>query len=144
MKNVLIVTEKASHARHLKKVLQTEPDNLFIIGVGGHIYTPDEHKYMPNITDADLTPCKRFILSSGEAGFILGEDAINATVKELNVLLSEQNFDVIINACDPDKNGNGLFDYVKSLVHFDETKIKRFNHINFNEEHLREVYHAII
>ena len=144
MKNILIVTEKASHARHLKKVLQTELDNLLIIGVGGHIYTPDEHKYMPNITDADLTSCKRFTLSNGEVGFILGKDTINATVKELNVLLSEQDFDVIINACDPDKNGNALFDYVNSLVHFDKTKIKRLNYINFDEKHLREVYRAII
>lgn len=144
MKNILIVTEKVSHARHFKEVLQTEPDNLFIIGVGGHIYTPDEHKYMPNITDADLIPRKIFTLSDGEAGFILGEDAINATVKELNVLLSEQDFDVIINACDPDKNGNALFDYVSSLVHFDEVKIKRLNYVSFDENHLREVYHASI
>lgn len=144
MKNILIVTEKASHARHFKKVLQTELDNLLIIGVGGYIYTPDEHEYMPNITDADLTSCKRFTLSNGEVGFILGEDTINATVKELNVLLSEQDFDVIINACDPDKNGNALFDYVNSLVHFDKTKIKRLNYINFDEKQLREVYRAII
>lgn len=143
MKNILIITEKVSHARHFKKVLQAEPDNLFIFGVGGHIYTTDEHRYMPNITDADLMPCKKFTLSNGEVGFVLGEDIINTTVKELNTLLSEHNFDIIINACDADKNGNALFDYVNSLVHFDKTKIKRLNYINLDAEHIREVYHAI-
>lgn len=143
MKNILIITEKVSHARHFKKVLHAEPDNLFIIGIGGHIYTTDEHRYMPNITDADLMSCKKFTLSNGEIGCMFGEETINMAVKELNTLLSEHNFDIIINACDPDKNGNALFDYVNSLAHFDETKIKRLIFLNLCEEHIREVYHAI-
>lgn len=142
MKNILIITEKKYISDIISKALKTQDDNIIVTEIGGHIYTKDETCLQ--LTQVDLASVKTVTLTDGTTGYILGESFIDTNAEQIKKLLSENSFDVIINACDADKNGDALFEYANSLVGFDSDKIARLMLRNLEEKYIKEQYLSII
>lgn len=140
MKNVLIITEKKSINKTIEKALSQEETKV-VAEIGGHIYTKDE-TIRP--TQDELAFAKTVTLPNGTTGYVLGEPLINENVEQIKKLLLENDFDVIVNACDADKNGEALFEYANSLVGFDADKVVRLKLKDLTEEHIQKEYHSIV
>lgn len=60
-------------------------------------------------------------------------------MKDIKNTLSED-IDVIVNACDPDRSGELLFDYVAKALNLDTDKVQRMTLRDFTETTIRESY----
>ena len=117
MKKVLILTEKRSVSSHISKALKNVSDDITITEIGGHIYTTDEPFVVPY---CEMKSLKALMLKNYEKGYIRGEPLIKENIKKIERMLSENNFDIIVNACDNDKNGKALFSFACDLLNISE------------------------
>lgn len=103
MRNVLILTEKKSMCDKIHDALATVPDRITVMEIGGHIYLEEEAETL-KVPEETLKTSKQMDVGNGETGYVLNEAAIARNIEEIKNTLSED-FDVIINACDPDRSG---------------------------------------
>lgn len=121
MANILILTEKRYISKRIIQALENESlTNCIIVKeIGGHVYTKDEKL---NIEKLSLETMKSsspiVLLPDGEIGHLFGEKQVAVNLKAIQTILNMIPFDIIINACDNDKNGLALFDYTKSHINF--------------------------
>ena len=78
-------------------------------------------------------------MCNGETGYVLNEAAIAKNIEDIKNTLSED-FDVIINACDPDRSGELLFDYAAKALNLDTDKVQRMIINDFTANSIRESY----
>lgn len=118
MKKILILTEKLCIADKIRKILSDRSEyQITVIPIGGHIYL-DEEKDVLRIPENELQGCKTITVDDGETGFVLGGNIINASIAKINEI-QPSSFDVIIDACDPDRSGKYLFRYAADLTGID-------------------------
>lgn len=118
MKKILILTEKLCIADKIRKTLSDRSEcQITVIPIGGHIYL-DEEKDVLRIPESELQDCKTITVDDGETGFVLGEDIINASIAKINET-HPSSFDVIVDACDPDRSGKYLFRYAAGFTGID-------------------------
>lgn len=138
MKNVLILTEKKSMCDKIHDALATVSDRIIVMEIGGHIYLEEEAEIL-KIPEETLKASKQMDVGNGETGYVLNEAAIAKNIEDIKNTLSED-FDVIINACDPDRSGELLFDYVAKALNLDTDKVQRMTLRDFTETTIRESY----
>lgn len=138
MKNVLILTEKKSMCDKIHDALATVSDRITVMEIGGHIYLEEEAETL-KVPEETLKAFKQMDVGNGEAGYVLNEAAIARNIEEIKNTLSED-FDVIINACDPDRSGEFLFDYAAKALNLDTDKVQRMTLRDFTETDIRENY----
>lgn len=138
MKNVLILTEKKSMCDKIHDALATVPDRITVMEIGGHIYLEEEAETL-KVPEETLKTSKQMDVGNGETGYVLNEAAIARNIEEIKNTLSED-FDVIINACDPDRSGEFLFDYAAKALNLDTDKVQRMTLHDFTDTDIRESY----
>lgn len=138
MRNVLILTEKKSMCDKIHDALATVPDRITVMEIGGHIYLEEEAETL-KVPEETLKTSKQMDVGNGETGYVLNEAAIARNIEEIKNTLSED-FDVIINACDPDRSGEFLFDYAAKALNLDTDKVQRMTLRDFTETDIRESY----
>lgn len=138
MRNVLILTEKKSMCDKIHDALATVPDRITVMEIGGHIYLEEEAEIL-KIPEETLKASKQMDVGNGETGYVLNEAAIAKNIEDIKNTLSED-FDVIINACDPDRSGELLFDYVAKALNLDTDKIQRMTLHDFTDTDIRNSY----
>lgn len=138
MKNVLILTEKKSMCDKIHDALATVSDRITVMEIGGHIYLEEEAETL-KVPEETLKASKQMDVGNGEAGYVLNEAAIARNIEEIKNTLSED-FDVIINACDPDRSGELLFDYAAKLLNIDTATVQRMIINDFTANSIRESY----
>lgn len=138
MKNVLILTEKKSMCDKIHDALVTVSDRITVMEIGGHIYLEEEAETL-KVPEETLKASKQMDVGNGEAGYVLNEAAIARNIEEIKNTLSED-FDVIINACDPDRSGELLFDYAAKALNLDTDKVQRMIINDFTANSIRESY----
>lgn len=138
MKNVLILTEKKSMCDKIHDALATVSDRIIVMEIGGHIYLEEEAEIL-KIPEETLKASKQMDVGNGETGYVLNEAAIAKNIEDIKNTLSED-FDVIVNACDPDRSGELLFDYVAKALNLDTDKVQRMTLRDFTETAIRESY----
>lgn len=138
MKNVLILTEKKPMCDRIHEALATVSDRITVMEIGGHIYLKEEAETL-KVPEETLKASKQMDVGNGEAGYVLNEAAIARNIEEIKNTLSED-FDVIINACDPDRSGEFLFDYAAKALNLDTDKVQRMTLRDFTETDIRESY----
>ena len=137
MKNVLILTEKKSMCDKIHDALATVSDRIIVMEIGGHIYL--EEAEILKIPEETLKASKQMDVGNGETGYVLNEAAIAKNIEDIKNTLSED-FDVIINACDPDRSGELLFDYAAKALNLDTDKVQRMIINDFTANSIRESY----
>lgn len=138
MRNVLILTEKKSMCDKIHDALATVPDRITVMEIGGHIYLEEEAETL-KVPEEILKTSKQMDVGNGETGYVLNEAAIAKNIEDIKNTLSED-FDVIINACDPDRSGELLFDYVAKALNLDTDKIQRMTLHDFTDTDIRNSY----
>lgn len=145
MKNVLILTEKKSMCDKIhealaavSEALAAVSDHITVMEIGGHIYLEEEAEIL-KIPEETLKASKRMDVGNGETGYMLNEAAIAKNIEDIKNTLSED-FDVIINACDPDRSGELLFDYAAKALNLDTDKVQRMTLRDFMANSIRESY----
>lgn len=138
MKNVLILTEKKSMCDKIHDALATVSDRIIVMEIGGHIYLEEEAEIL-KVPEETLKASKQMDVGNGETGYVLNEAAIAKNIEDIKNTLSED-FDVIINACDPDRSGEFLFDYAAKALNLDTDKVQRMTLRDFTETDIRENY----
>lgn len=138
MKNVLILTEKKSMCDKIHDALVTVSDRITVMEIGGHIYLEEEAETL-KVPEETLKASKQMDVGNGEAGYVLNEAAIAKNIEDIKNTLSED-FDVIINACDPDRSGELLFDYAAKALNLDTDKVQRMIINDFTANSIRESY----
>ena len=138
MKNVLILTEKKSMCDKIHDALATVSDRIIVMEIGGHIYLEEEAEIL-KIPEETLKASKQMDVGNGETGYVLNEAAIAKNIEDIKNTLSED-FDVIINACDPDRSGELLFDYAAKALNLDTDKVQRMIINDFTANSIRESY----
>ncbi len=138
MRNVLILTEKKSMCDKIHDALATVPDRITVMEIGGHIYLEEEAETL-KVPEETLKTSKQMDVGNGETGYVLNEAAIARNIEEIKNTLSED-IDVIVNACDPDRSGELLFDYVAKALNLDTDKVQRMTLRDFTETAIRESY----
>lgn len=138
MKNVLILTEKKSMCTRIHEALAAVSDHITVKEIGGHIYLKEEVEIL-KIPEETLKASKQMDVGNGETGYVLNATAIARNIEEIKNTLSE-GFDVIINACDPDRSGKFLFDYAAKELNLDTDKVQRMILRDFTETDIRESY----
>lgn len=138
MKNVLILTEKKSLCDRIHEALAAVSDHITVMEIGGHIYLEEEAEII-KIPEETLKASKQMDVGNGETGYVLNATAIARNIEEIKNTLSED-FDVIINACDPDRSGELLFDYAAKALNLDTDKVQRMTLRDFTETDIRESY----
>ena len=138
MRNILILTEKKSMCDKIHDALATVPDRITVMEIGGHIYLEEEAETL-KVPEETLKTSKQMDVGNGETGYVLNEAAIARNIEEIKNTLSED-IDVIVNACDPDRSGELLFDYVAKALNLDTDKVQRMTLRDFTETAIRESY----
>lgn len=138
MKNVLILTEKKSMCDKIHDALATVSDRITVMEIGGHIYLEEEAETL-KVPEETLKASKQMDVGNGEAGYVLNEADIAKNIEDIKNTLSED-FDVIINACDPDRSGELLFDYAAKALNLDTDKVQRMIINDFTANSIRESY----
>lgn len=141
----LLIAEKKSASELIANALSEEPDIVFA-EIGGHIFTSDEKCIAEHLSDdefANLRKGPKFTLPDGEIGYVLGKETIDENINNIKELLVSNDIDVIINACEPDKNGKALFDYANSVIKFDASKIVQLSLFDMSEDHIRKQYQSL-
>ena len=138
MKNVLILTEKKSMCDRIHDALTAVSDHITVKEIGGHIYLKEEVEIL-KIPEETLKVSKQVDVGNGEIGYVLNATAIARNIEEIKNTLSED-FDVIINACDPDRSGELLFDYAAKLLNIDTATVQRMIINDFTANSIRESY----
>lgn len=138
MRNVLILTEKKSMCDKIHDALATVPDRITVMEIGGHIYLKEEAEIL-KVPEETLKASKQMDVGNGEIGYILNEADIAKNIEDIKNTLSED-IDVIVNACDPDRSGELLFDYVAKALNLDTDKVQRMTLRDFTETAIRESY----
>lgn len=138
MKNVLILTEKKSMCDRIHEALAAISDCITVKEIGGHIYLKEEAEIL-KVPEETLKASKQMDVGNGETGYVLNEADIAKNIEDIKNTLSED-IDVIINACDPDRSGELLFDYVAKALNLDTDKVQRMTLRDFTETTIRESY----
>lgn len=138
MRNVLILTEKKSMCDRIHDALATVSDRITVMEIGGHIYLEEEAEIL-KIPEETLKASKQMDVGNGEIGYILNEADIAKNIEDIKNTLSED-IDVIINACDPDRSGELLFDYAAKELNLDTTTVQRMIINDFTANSIRESY----
>lgn len=138
MRNVLILTEKKSMCDKIHDALATVPDRITVMEIGGHIYLKEEAEIL-KVPEETLKASKQMDVGNGEIGYMLNEAAIAKNIEDIKNTLSED-INVIVNACDPDRSGELLFDYVAKALNLDTDKVQRMTLRDFTETAIRESY----
>lgn len=138
MRNVLILTEKKSMCDKIHDALATVPDRITVMEIGGHIYLEEEAETL-KVPEETLKTSKQMDVGNGETGYILNEADIAKNIEDIKNTLSED-INVIVNACDPDRSGELLFDYVAKALNLDTDKVQRMTLRDFTETAIRESY----
>lgn len=138
MKNVLILTEKKSMCDKIHDALVTVSDRITVMEIGGHIYLEEEAETL-KVPEETLKASKQMDVGNGETGYVLNEADIAKNIEDIKNTLSED-FDVIINACDPDRSGELLFDYAAKALNLDTDKVQRMIINDFTANSIRESY----
>lgn len=111
MKKILILTEKSFTADKISNALSNRSEyQITVVPICGHIYL-EEEKDILHISKNELQDCEKIIVDNDETGFVLGRDIINISIAKIKKL-QLSSFDVIVDACDPDRSGKYLFQYV--------------------------------
>lgn len=138
MKNVLILTEKKSMCDRIHEALAAISDCITVKEIGGHIYLKEEAEIL-KVPEETLKASKQMDVGNGETGYVLNEADIAKNIEDIKNTLSED-IDVIVNACDPDRSGELLFDYVAKALNLDTDKVQRMTLRDFTETTIRESY----
>lgn len=138
MKNVLILTEKKSMCDRIHEALAAISDCITVKEIGGHIYLKEEAEIL-KVPEETLKASKQMDAGNGETGYVLNEADIAKNIEDIKNTLSED-IDVIVNACDPDRSGELLFDYVAKALNLDTDKVQRMTLRDFTETTIRESY----
>lgn len=145
MRNVLILTEKKSMCDRIHEALAAihealaaVSDHITVRQIGGHIYLKEEAEIL-KVSEETLKVSKQMDVGNGEIGYILNEADIAKNIEDIKNTLSED-IDVIVNACDPDRSGELLFDYVAKALNLDTDKVQRMTLRDFTETTIRESY----
>ena len=138
MKNVLILTEKKSMCDRIHEALAAVSDHIIVKEIGGHIYLKEETEIL-KIPEETLKASKQVDIGNGETGYVLNATAIARNIEEIKNTLSED-FDIIIDACDPDRSGELLFAYAAKELNLDTDKVQRMTLRDFMANSIRESY----
>lgn len=138
MKNVLILTEKKSMCDRIHEALAAISDCITVKEIGGHIYLKEEAEIL-KVPEETLKASKQMDVGNGETGYVLNEADIAKNIEDIKNTLSED-INVIVNACDPDRSGELLFDYVAKALNLDTDKVQRMTLRDFTETTIRESY----
>ena len=150
MKKALFLVEKPA----VEKIFKEAIPDIICMSIGGHAYTDDER--ILNITEDDLIGCPHvnFCHTNGvrDSVYILGSETVNENCRKIMAFLKDNDIDVIVNACDFDKNGDYLFKYAVTHVmklNTDRDKqlqycFERMEYRDLTVDHLRDAYDNIL
>lgn len=142
--NVLILTDNNSMRKDILKALDkpyNREDYICIVPSNVCIYTKD-CRSLNYITDKDLIDKPAINLPDGDIGYILGE--IDSNIENIITYCNDIDFDIIINAFNPDDKGTALFEYINSIIHFDKNKVSHLNIIDLTPTVIADNYLKII
>lgn len=104
--SVLILTEKSYIAEKMSFILSDK--RVRIVGIDGHAYTKDETTISVDATELEMAAK----LDVEEDVWLLGAEGVKSALMKIQNVISNNEIHYVINACDDDKNGDYLFDYV--------------------------------
>lgn len=146
MKNVLILTEKKYAKEKIKEAIL----NVKCMTIGGYAYTLDEEKFLSVSKEIlDNSICVNYKDKNGtkEPVYILNSQLVHDNCQEILNFLKENNINIIVNACEYDKNGDYLFKYaVEDVMKLNNNKaytFKRMNMLGITKESFVSAYNSI-
>lgn len=114
---ILVLAEKPSIANTIKNALESEERfaDIEVIGIGGHAYIEREEKEILQMDEKDLQTAENItniVNEGGEDVLLLGKETVLKSITTVKELIKNNPIEEIVNACDPDKSGEYLFQYV--------------------------------
>lgn len=131
---VLILTEKKFTGDKIREALSGVDYDVTVAEIGGHIYL-DEESDVLHVSKEELDAALQLAVNDGTTAYVLGDDTIKKNAEVIKNLAPE-NFDFILNACDPDDSGQLLFEYAASLASFDPYPCMRMIAKDLTEENI--------
>lgn len=139
---VLILTEKASISNKIREALSGADYDITVAEIGGHIHL-DEESDVLHVSKEELDKAVCITVDDGTKAYVLDDETIKKNAEKIKSLAPE-NFNFILNACDPDDSGQLLFDYAASLVDFDPRPCARMIIKDLTAESIAESFDVAV
>lgn len=135
---ILALLERPSMEDTLKKALsdveEFSNEEIETIGIGGHVYTEDEKSVLcpSEKVKQEAEDISKLV---GEKALLFGKEYVLKNVARIKAFINQNPITTLINACDGDKNGDYLFEYVCHQIEPDiPAKVKRLIFFSITKE----------
>lgn len=138
---LLVITEKNSIKKLLEKTLtELSVTDCAVCAINGYACTKEDAEILQ--LSGEAFQAAPLMENTQEEVRILGEH-VNAVIEAIKEEISHGGYDYIVNACDPDKSGEYLFNFVFGKLKT-KTPVARMRYKDLTESGLKQAYLKMI